>query len=448
MALSGELNLGFGGEARLTGTIRAPSLSVPTLAGLALGRTQAGQGLWAATRFPPYQPPKMPVSLRLSSPLVDLGGGLAGRDGKLSLELDERGLTLASASAELAGGELKGEWRIERDGGLARSALHLSGESIDLKTLAPGAGFAGKLSGRLELAGAGETLSQIVASSGGNGSLRLSDGWLEQAAIGGLRRGFTRAVTDDNLLDKARLSAVVAAETARGALSGVDFEAPIVATNGILRTTIPRLVLSDGDGAEATAALDLKTLTLDARLGLSTVSTDTPENPVPLAAAITWKGPLFALKREADANALLQAVSVERLRIELERIELLEYDQREQAMFNRRLKAGRQKAIPLPSPPAGTRNAFACARRVPGFERDGRRNRGERTRGSSVAAAFTRAGNVRAIRFAAPACPGTATARQAGPTAATRRPDVWQDEFGPIERAGTWAGAAACALAS
>jgi hypothetical protein len=351
VVLSGELNLGFGGEARLTGTIRAPALSVPTLAGLALGRTQAGQGLWAATRFPPYQPPKVPVSLRLSSPLVDVGGGLAGRDGKLSLELDERGLTLASASAELAGGELKGEWRIERDGGLARSALHLSGESIDLKTLAPGAGFAGKLSGRLDLAGAGETLSQIVASSGGNGSLRLSDGWLEQAAISGLRRGFTRAVADDNLLDKARLSAVVAAETARGALSGVDFEAPIVATNGILRTTIPRLVLSDGDGAEATAALDLKTLTLDARLGLSTVSTDRPESPVPLAAAITWKGPLFALKREADANALLQAVSVERLRIELERIELLEYDQREQAMFGRRLKAGRQKAIPLPPPP-------------------------------------------------------------------------------------------------
>ncbi len=351
MALSGELNLGFGGEARLTGTIRAPSLSVPALAALALGRTQAGQGLWAATRFPPYRPPKLPASLRLSSSLVDLGGGLAGRDGKLSLELDERGLTLASASAELAGGELKGEWRIERDGGLARSALHLSGESIDLKTLAPGAGFAGKLAGRLELAGAGETLSQIVASSGGNGSLRLSDGWLEQAAIGGLRRGFMRAVSDDNLLDKARLSAVVAAETARGALSGVDFEAPIVATNGILRATIPRLALSDGDGVEATAALDLKTLTLDARLGLSTVSTDRPENAVPLAAAITWKGPLFALKREADANALLQAVSVERLRIELERIELLEHDQREQAMFNRRLKAARQKAIPLPPPP-------------------------------------------------------------------------------------------------
>src|SRR4029077_11367012 len=106
----------------------------------------------------------------------------------------------------------------------------------------------------------------------------------------------------------------------------------------------------DGDGAEATAALDIKTLTLDARLGLSTVSTDRPESPVPLAAAITWKGPLFALKREADANALLQAVSVERLRIELERIELLEYDQREQAMFSRRLKAGRQKAMPLPPP--------------------------------------------------------------------------------------------------
>lgn len=351
MSLSGELNLGSGSQARVTGTIRAPRLSVPGLAALALGPTQAGPSPWAATRFPPYQPPKLPISLRLTSAFVDLGGGLAARDGKLSLELGERGVALSSASAELAGGELKGDWRIERDGGLARSAVHLSADGIDLKALVPGGGVAGKLSARLELAGAGETLSQIVASSGGNGSLRISDGWLEQAAIGGLRRGFTRAVADDNLIDKTRLSAVVAAETARGALSGVNFEAPLVATNGILRTTIPRIALADSDGAEATATLDLKTLTLDARLGLSTVATDRPENPVPLAAAITWKGPLFALKREADANALLQSVSVERLRIELERIELLEYDQREDAMFNRRIKAGRQKAMPLPLPP-------------------------------------------------------------------------------------------------
>jgi hypothetical protein len=188
--------------------------------------------------------------------------------------------------------------------------------------------------------------------------LRLSDGWLEQATIAGLRRSFTRAVADDNLMDKARLAAVVAGETARGALTGANFEAPLVATNGILRTTIPRLDLQGGDGAEATATLDLKTLSLDARLGLATVL-ERPDNPVPLAAAITWKGPLFALKREADAGALLQTVSVERLRIELERIELLEYDQREQAMFIRRLKAGRQKALPLPPQPEPATPALA-----------------------------------------------------------------------------------------
>jgi hypothetical protein len=351
MSLDGELKLGFGGEERITGTLRAPTLSVPGLAALALGPTQGGQGPWGATRFPAFRPPRFPVSLRLTSALVDLGGGVTGRDGKLSLEIDERGLKLASGMTELGEGELSGEWSIERDGGLARSALHLSVDGIDLKTLVPGAGFAGKLSGRLELAGAGETLSQIVASSGGSGSLRLADGWLEQAAIGGLRRAFKRAVSDDNLMDKTRLASVVATETARGALNGVNFEAPLVATNGIVRAAIPRLALADGDGAEATAALDLKTFSLDARLGLSTVTSDKPENPVPLSAAITWKGSLFAPKREADANALLQAVSVERLRIELERIELMEYDQREQAMFNRRLKAGRQKAMPLPAPP-------------------------------------------------------------------------------------------------
>ena len=297
---------------------------------------------------------------------------------KLSLELDERGLALASGTAELAGGELGGDWRIERDGGLARSALRLSAEGIDLKSLVPGAGFAGQLSGRLELAGAGETLSQIVASSGGSGSLRLSDGWLEQATIAGLRRSFTRAVADDNLMDKARLAAVVAGETARGALTGANFEAPLVATNGILRTTIPRLDLQGGDGAEATATLDLKTLSLDARLGLATVL-ERPDNPVPLAAAITWKGPLFALKREADAGALLQTVSVERLRIELERIELLEYDQREQAMFIRRLKAGRQEKGPALAASTRTRDTGARTAHSAGFAGRRRRDRGEGT---------------------------------------------------------------------
>jgi hypothetical protein len=360
MSLTGTLNLGLGSGARLTGTIEAPALSIPGLAALTLGptRTQAGQGPWAAVRFPAYLAPKLPVSISLAAPVAELGASFTGRNAKLSLELDERGLALASGTAELAGGELGGDWRIERDGGLARSALRLSAEGIDLKSLVPGAGFAGQLSGRLELAGAGETLSQIVASSGGSGSLRLSDGWLEQATIAGLRRSFTRAVADDNLMDKARLAAVVAGETARGALTGANFEAPLVATNGILRTTIPRLDLQGGDGAEATATLDLKTLSLDARLGLATVL-ERPDNPVPLAAAITWKGPLFALKREADAGALLQTVSVERLRIELERIELLEYDQREQAMFIRRLKAGRQKALPLPPQPEPATPALA-----------------------------------------------------------------------------------------
>ncbi|MBV9974995.1 MAG: AsmA family protein [Hyphomicrobiales bacterium] len=352
--LDGELSFGLGSDARLTGTVEAPTLSVPALAAMALGptRAQPGQSPWASARFPSYQAPKLAVSLRLASPFIDLGGGLTAHDAKLNLELDERGVTLASGTSELANGKLAGDWRIERDGGLARSALRLSAENLDLKSLVQGGGIAGQVSGRIELAGAGETFSQIVASSGGSGSVRVSDGWLEQAGIGGLRRGFTRAVADDNLMDKSRLANVLAAETARGALTGVSFEAPLVATNGILRTTIPRLSLAENDGAaEATAALDLKTLSLDARLGLSTVSTDRPENSVPLAAALTWKGPLFALKREADASALLQAVSVERLRIELERIELLEYDQREQATFNRRLKAGRQKAMPLPVVP-------------------------------------------------------------------------------------------------
>ncbi|SEC35244.1 AsmA family protein [Rhizobiales bacterium GAS191] len=351
IALSGELNLSLAGQRHLDGAIRAPNLSIPALVALALGPTRVNQGYWAASRFPSYTPPPFPVALTITAGLADLGGGLQARDAKLTLALAERSLSLTQASASIAGGTIGGGWRIERDGGLARSTLLLSAEGIELKGLMPGANLAGRISGRLELSGAGETLSQIVASLGGGGSLRIADGRLEQADIAGLQRSFAKAVTDETLMDKTRLGALVAAETARAPLTGVSFEAALVATNGIVRTTVARQDLPSGNSTDGAATLDLKTLTLDTRLGLATLSPGRPDNRVPLAAAITWKGPLFAPKREADAAALLQAVSVERLRIELERIELLEFDQREQATFNRRLKAGRQKALPLPPPP-------------------------------------------------------------------------------------------------
>jgi AsmA family len=356
-ALTGTLTLALGGQPRLTGTVRAPTLSVPGLAAMALGRSraQAGQDAWASARFPTFAPPPLPISLDISAAFADLGANIPARDASLTLAMDERGIALSAGTAAFLGGRLSGDWRIDRDGGLARSVLHLSPEGVELKGLVPGAGLSGKLTGRIELAGAGETFAQTVASAGGGGSLRVTDGTIDQVSQAGVRRAFAKAVADDELIDKAKLAALVATETARGALTGLSAEAPLVATTGVLRMTVPRQDLGPDDAAEGTAVLDLKSLTLDARLGLATQSSGNSDNRVPLSAALTWKGPLFTPKREADTAALLQAVAVERLRIELERIELLEFDQREQAMFLRRLRAGRQKPVapqPAPEPPA------------------------------------------------------------------------------------------------
>src|SRR5262249_9435846 len=131
--------------------------------------TAANSSFWAASRFRPYAPPPVPVSLAVPAPFVDLGGGLRGRDARLTLALGERGLSLTQASVAIAGGSLGGDWRIDRDGGLARSSLRLSAQDIELKGLLPGASIAGRVSGGLELTGAGETVAQIVSSSGGGG---------------------------------------------------------------------------------------------------------------------------------------------------------------------------------------------------------------------------------------------------------------------------------------
>src|SRR5665213_2880867 len=82
-ALTGSLNLALDGDHKLTGDIHAPTLSIPALAALALGDMRGKPGSpWASARFPAYPAPPLPISVDISAPVIDLGGGLAGRDAK------------------------------------------------------------------------------------------------------------------------------------------------------------------------------------------------------------------------------------------------------------------------------------------------------------------------------------------------------------------------------
>ena len=96
----------------------------------------------------------------------------------------------------------------------------------------------------------------------------------------------------------------------------------------------------DLQSADATfsAALDLRTLTIDQALEI--VSRATPPkwtDPNPRV-RIVWTGPLQKPARAIDAAQLVNGLSARAIQRESARIEALDADIRERAMFNRRLR--------------------------------------------------------------------------------------------------------------
>lgn len=115
---------------------------------------------------------------------------LAVQDIALTARLRNGRLVVSSASADLAGGRLRGEMTVDASAAVPSTTLHLTLHELLLPSLAPGLpaqALQGKTSGRIDLGARGKNLEALVASARGQLLFVIRDGAIRAAWIEGAR---------------------------------------------------------------------------------------------------------------------------------------------------------------------------------------------------------------------------------------------------------------------
>jgi hypothetical protein len=116
-------------------------------------------------------------------------------------------------------------------------------------------------------------------------------------------------------------------------------ETALTLATGVVRAA-PVALDAAQERLSAGAALDLRSMTLEIREAFAAKAAPTHWAGSPPAFEAIWRGPLAgASTREVEAGSLLNGLSARSLALELERVEALEADIAERAMFARRQKA-------------------------------------------------------------------------------------------------------------
>ncbi len=330
-------------EGAISGRLALPQLDLRGLIAGALGATPAPAGaVWSATRFgAPIVLGNQGFSLAIETGALVAADGLPLRDARFTLTTDADGIRIEGLSAAYGGGTVAGRLGLRREGGLAQFSGQVDLAQIDLAGLT-GGGLTGRLSGRVEAGGSGESPARLVAGLGGAGSVTLSGASLSRFDPAAYGRVIAATGEDASESETARLQGRISEQLDRAAWSLGDVSVPFTLAGGLMRLQ-PFSFERSGLRAEASGIVDLRATSADLRLSLR------PLGPLPKGwpgdapqVGVAWRGPLSALRRETDVGALSNAVAARALAREIERVEAFEADARERAAHSRRLRAERE----------------------------------------------------------------------------------------------------------
>ncbi len=328
------------GRLAVTGSLIADRMSLAALSGLALGPPKpikAG-ALWSDERFSPglADPPDTRIDLRAG--LLDLRGGLQGREASLSVRLDSGLVELDGISMRVGATSVGGRLSLRREKAEASLAGRLQFET----SLEGRPDLGGRLAGLLDLAATGASEAALMGNLAGSGEAHLLGG-LRRAEAGALDRVIAAAEKDSVAADEATVVAALAKELdkplPRAAMAVAETRFDVVVAGGVVRLQPTPLKNVSVAHVTASAALDLRTLQLDEAIDI------TSRNPPPgwTGAAprvrVVWSGPVDRTQRTIEAGGLVNGLSARAILREAARIEAVEVDIRERAAFNRRLKA-------------------------------------------------------------------------------------------------------------
>ena len=309
---------------RLSGALELDRASLPALATLLLGPPVPARGgaVWGEGRFGPGLAELPDADLSIKAGRVTVLDGLFASHASLRLTLAPGVIAFSELAGDLGPGRLEGRASLRRDGAVASvsGAATVSGQPI------PGAWAQGSWGGKLDFTATGDTPSALVGGLAGSGGAQLRGIVFPQADPGAPARVIAEAESGALYISENDFMGALRREIIKAPLTLDAPEATAQVSGGVVRILAPQF----------SAAIDLRRMSLEARVPLPTG--DLPKNwngASPQIAAL-WRGPLIAPQRDLEAGAFVNALAVRAIARESARIEALEADLRERALFARR----------------------------------------------------------------------------------------------------------------
>ncbi len=332
--VQGRFRLGSGAPPQ--GELSVDYASLPWIINtLALG-IDAGEepSRWSSSTFGPITRPVREAEISLTASRMGLAGEASIADASATIAVTPDGMSMTGLSGRYADGQIAGDLTIRRtDEGGAAVVGELSFADLALSEIAPETPFSARLTGMFDFGGSGETVSEIIQSLAGGGSMELASLALPAADPGAIARGLDRALQDEDPLGGRRLQGLVEEELAAGSLTVEEVTAPVTLVGGVLR--LEPLELAPGPDAAATwsgsAAFDLASARVDIRGLMRAREAPVGWSGAPPTITLGWSGPIGAPTLNVDVGPLTNGVASIVLQRELERIEAFEREANERA---------------------------------------------------------------------------------------------------------------------
>ncbi len=317
----------------LTGALNVDRMSLDAVTALALGPpppSVKGAPLWSDRPFTSGLNEPPPTNIQLRANEISLRG-LDGRAFATRLALANGAVALENMSLRIGETNIAGQIALRRDKANASLAA-----TLDITTpISIPDQLQANATARIELAATGRSERGLIATLAGAGRARLADVSIARASPAAMNSIVALAEKDAIAPDERSISVALqkAFDAAPVRVDAINVD--LLAANGVIRMQPTKI---DLQGADATfsAALDLRTLTVDQTLDMASRTTPpqwTDPNP---RVRIVWSGPLQKPARSIDAAQFVNGLSARSIQRESARIDALNADIRERAMFNRR----------------------------------------------------------------------------------------------------------------